>query len=91
MSYVVTFSRTALRDLREIPQRTVPAIVEFTFGVLQASPERAGSALQAPLEGFYGAHRGSYRILYLIDENKKLVRIDRIADRPDYLSIAGAQ
>lgn len=83
MGYRVVFTATACRDLQRIPPRIVPAIVEFAFGELAASPQRVGKALQRELAGYHGARRGPYRILYQISEQTQCVSALRVAARAD--------
>ena len=66
-----------------VPERVIPAIVEFVYGDLAAFPRRVGKPLERELAGSYGARRGSYRILYDIDEDRQQVSILRVAHRGD--------
>ncbi len=74
---------TARRDLQRIPPRTIPAIIEFTFGDLAISAHRVGKALLRELEGLFGARRGPYPILYSIKDDTNRVVILRIDHRSD--------
>jgi mRNA interferase RelE/StbE len=77
----VVFTATARRDLQRIPPRIVPAIIEFAFGDLAASPLRVGKPLARDLGGYYGARRGPYRLIYEVDEENLRVNILRVAHR----------
>ncbi|WP_239377650.1 type II toxin-antitoxin system RelE/ParE family toxin [Frankia sp. Cj5] len=83
MSYKVVFTATARRDLQHIPPRIVPAIIEFVFGDLAVAPQRVGKPLERELAGTFSARRGPYRVLYVVDEEAKLVTLLRIAHRAD--------
>ncbi len=83
MSHEVFITATARRDLQRIPPCIVPAIIEFAFGDLASAPRRMGKPLQRELEGLFGARRGPYRILYLIDDDTNRVEILRIDHRSD--------
>lgn len=83
MSFVVRFSAAARRDMERIPPRVIPAIIEFVYGDLPAEPHRVGKPLQRDLAGSFGARRGSYRILYEIDDATNTVEILRIDHRSD--------
>jgi mRNA interferase RelE/StbE len=83
VSYRVLFSATARRDLRSIPPRIVPAIVEFAFGDLAADPRRVGKPLRRDLVGTFSARRGPYRLLYTVDDDEGTVQILRIDHRAD--------
>jgi len=83
VTYEVIFSPTARRDMTGVPERVIPAIVEFVYGDLAAFPRRVGKPLERELAGSYSARRGSYRILYDIDDTKNQVGILRVAHRAD--------
>ncbi len=69
--------------MTSVPERVIPAIVEFVYGDLAAFPRRVGKPLERELAGSYSARRGSYRILYDIDDDKNQVSILRVAHRAD--------
>jgi mRNA interferase RelE/StbE len=83
VTYQVIFSPTARRDMDGVPPRVIPAIVEFVYGDLAELPRRVGKSLGRELTGSYSARRGSYRILYDIDDEKNQVGILRVAHRAD--------
>ena len=74
-------SARAIRDLDVIPPRIVPAIIEFIYGDLAKAPLRVGKPLMRELNGYLGARRGSYRVLFEIDG--ETIKIARIAHRAD--------
>ena len=78
MSHEVIFAATARRDLRRIPPRIVPAIIEFAFGNLARTPRKVGKPLRGELEASYGARRGPYRILYNINDAANRVEIEAV-------------
>ena len=84
MTYEVIFAPSARRELANVPERVIPAIIEFVYGDLAASPRRVGKPLERELEGSFSARRGSYRILYDIDDEKVQVNILRVAHRADF-------
>lgn len=83
MSYEVIFAATARRDLRRIPPRITPAIVEFAFGDLARTHRKVGKPLKGELEGSHSARRGPYRILYNINDAANRVEILRDDHRAD--------
>lgn len=83
MKYEVVLSAAARRDLTRIPPRIVPAIIEFIYGDLAASPRRVGKPLERDLAGTYSARRGPYRILFEIEQDDEAVQILRIDHRAD--------
>lgn len=79
----VQLAGTARRDLRSIPPRIIPAIIEFLYGDLARSPHRVGKPLQRELEGLHGARRGPYRIIYEIQDQRLLVLVIHVDHRAD--------
>jgi mRNA interferase RelE/StbE len=69
--------------MASVPERVIPAIVEFAYGDLADFPRRVGKPLERELAGSYSARRGSYRVLYDIDDDKLQVSILRVAHRSD--------
>ncbi|MHB8293181.1 MAG: type II toxin-antitoxin system RelE family toxin [Acidimicrobiales bacterium] len=83
MRYEVRFVASARRDLRHIPPRIVPAIVEFAYGDLAREPRRVGKPLERELAGTFSARRGPYRLLYRVDDEPARVYILRSDHRAD--------
>ena len=82
-AYQVTFSATAQRDLRRLPEKIATAAIEFIYGSLAENPQRVGRALHLDLAEYYSARRGDYRIIYRIDEQAHAVLIVTIDHRAD--------
>ena len=81
--YQVTFSASAQRDLRRLPEKIATAASEFIYGSLAENPRRVGRELQLDLAGHYAARRGDYRIIYRIDDEAHAVLIGTIDHRAD--------
>ncbi len=71
----------AERQLNRLPEGTAAAIVEFMLGALIENPHRVGGLLRKELAGLRSARRGSYRIIYEVEENEHLVIVLRIDHR----------
>lgn len=82
-SYQVTFSASAQRDLRRLPEKIATAAVEFIYSSLAENPHRVGRKLQLDLADHYAARRGDYRIIYRIDGEAHEVLIVTIDHRAD--------
>lgn len=82
-AYRVEFASTARRDLRGVPPRIQPAIIEFVYGDLARQPRRVGKPLQRELEGLWSARRGPYRILYEIFDERLVVLVVHVDHRAD--------
>ncbi|MEV4295984.1 type II toxin-antitoxin system RelE family toxin [Microbispora rosea] len=52
-------------------------------GAVAREPRRVGTPLQEPYEGLYVARRGTYRVVYRIDEDKHAVTVQTIKHRRD--------
>ncbi|MBM7783649.1 type II toxin-antitoxin system RelE family toxin [Tenggerimyces flavus] len=59
------------------------ACIEFIKGPLTTNPHRVGAPLRAPFEGQWRARRGTYRIRYRLDEEKRLVFVLDVEHRRD--------
>lgn len=82
--YAVIFSRQARRNLHEhLPLDVAVAAMATIDGPLAANPHRAGKPLDEPFDGYHSARRGTYRIIYRINEGKRTVEIHSIRHRRD--------
>lgn len=81
--YELKVAASAERTLARLPEFAAAAIVEFMTGALADNPLRVGKPLVLELAGYYAARRGTYRIVYRIDEDAKAVLVTRIDHRAD--------
>jgi mRNA interferase RelE/StbE len=82
--YAVIFSRQARRNLHEnLPLDVAAAAMETIDGPLATSPHRVGKPLNEPFDGYQSARRGTYRIIYRLNEDKHTVEIYSIRHRRD--------
>jgi mRNA interferase RelE/StbE len=65
------------------PMNVAAAVIEFVTGALLENPHRVGKRCFAPLDGIWSARRGTYRILYEIDEDSKTVTLIDVKHRRD--------
>lgn len=79
----VTWAPTAQRDMQRLPEKVVTAVAEFVYGALAANPHRVGRPLHLELVGRHAARRGSYRVVYRIDDDQHLVRVESVDHRSD--------
>jgi mRNA-degrading endonuclease RelE of RelBE toxin-antitoxin system len=66
-----------------LPLAVAAAVTEFLTGVLLDSPQRVGKPLTRELAGYHCARRGTYRVIYRIDETARAVHVVRIDHRAD--------
>jgi mRNA-degrading endonuclease RelE of RelBE toxin-antitoxin system len=78
-------TRTAARALASrLPEKIAVAVHEFVTGPLLDNPQRLGKRLlQPPFEGTWSARRGAYRVLYVIEEEERVVLVTSIEHRSD--------
>jgi len=80
--YAVIYSRQARRNLHEdLPLEVAVAATETIRHAIAGNPYRVGKPLDEPFDGYHSARRGTYRIIYLIDEAKRVVEIHSIRHR----------
>lgn len=80
--YSVMLSSRARRNLCEhLPLEVAQAAMEMIDGPLAANPHRVGKPLEEPFDGYRSARRGTYRIVYRIDEDKHTVEVHSIRHR----------
>lgn len=78
--YDIVVTPPAQRSLANtLPEAIATAVIEFITGPLLDNPHRVGAPLRFELEGLWSARRGTYRILYEIDEAARTVIVIRIA------------
>ena len=59
------------------------AAYEFITGPLLFEPYRVGKRLLPPLEDRMSARRGTYRIIYRVDDRSRVVTVVDVAHRRD--------
>lgn len=82
--YDLAITPTARRQLSEgLPETVAAAAYEFIVGPLLDSPHRVGKQLRPPLEDRHSARRGTYRVIYRIDDDARTVTVVDVAHRRD--------
>jgi len=81
--FAIAWTTAARRALTRLPEKVATAVVEFLYGSAAASPHRAGKPLKLGLEGLHSARRGDYRVIYRIDDQRRLVTVIAIEHRSD--------
>ena len=80
----VRFQPAARRAISQrLPETVAAAVLEFCEATLAVSPNRVGKPLFGPLAGCHGARRGTYRIVYRIDESTRTVPVLDVDHRAD--------
>ena len=82
--YRLRIARPAAKVLAEVlPEIVAIAADEFITGQLLDNPHRVGKPLNPPLAPAWTARRGTYRILYLLDDTNLIVEVTAIVHRSD--------
>ena len=82
--YELIIAPTAKNQLAEqLPESVAFAAYEFIIRPLLDNPRRVGKQLRPPLNDRYSARRGTYRVLYRIDDERQQVIVVGVFSRTD--------
>jgi mRNA interferase RelE/StbE len=80
--YELVLAPPAIRALQSgLPEAVASAVIEFITGALLENPQRVGKPLRGDLAGIHSARRGTYRVLYRINDQLREVFVIRIDHR----------
>jgi mRNA interferase RelE/StbE len=84
-SYELRTTSTVRRALSETlpPEAVAAAAYEFITGPLLTDPYRIGKTLLPPMDDRFSARRGTYRVIYRIDDKARVVTVVDVAHRRD--------
>ena len=80
---IVVAGPAAATIAQGLPERVAAAVIELITGPMLDNARRVGVALRDDLEGLWSARRGTYRVLYRIDDARREVVVLRVAHRWD--------
>jgi len=82
--YELVVAGPAARAIAEqLPEAVAIAVIEFLAGPLLEQPHHVGTPLRRELVGLHSARRGTFRILYRIDDEGRVVTLMRVEHRSD--------
>ena len=82
--YELRTTSTVRRSLSEtLPEAVAAAAYEFITGPLLADPHRIGKRLLPPMDDRFSALRGTYRVIYRIDDKARVMTVVDVAHRRD--------
>jgi len=82
--YELRTTSTVRHALSEsLPEAVAAAAYEFITGPLLADPHRIGKRLLPPMDDRFSARRGTYRVIYRIDDKVRVVTVVDVAHRRD--------
>lgn len=82
--YELVVAGPAARAIAEVlPEAVAGAVIALVTGDLVAAPRRVGKPLRRELEGLWVARRGTFRVVYRIDDDNHEVVVLRVDHRRD--------
>ena len=83
-AYELVVAPPAQRAIAEhLPEAVAAAVIEFLTTALIEDPHRVGKRLRSDLAGVWSARRGTYRVLYRINEAQQEVVVLRVEHRSE--------
>ena len=82
--YELVVDRPAARAIaQEFPEAVAAAVIDFITGALIREPRRVGRELRKESAGVCSALRGTYRVLYRINDDDRTVTVIKVDHRRD--------
>ena len=66
-----------------LPEAVAVAVIALVTGDLATAPRRVGKPLRREIEGVWVARRGTFRVVYRIDDDNHEVVVLRVDHRRD--------
>lgn len=82
-SWTVTSTAAFRRGYARLPESVAAAVAELVEGALRTDPTRVGKPLNPPYAGSWVARRGSYRLVFGLDRQRRVVTLEAVAHRRD--------
>ncbi|TAL21532.1 MAG: type II toxin-antitoxin system RelE/ParE family toxin [Frankiales bacterium] len=80
--YELVLTPPAVRAVQSrLPEAVAAAVIEFVTGALLDNPRCLGAPLRGDLAGIHAARRGTYRVLYRINDERHEVVVLRVDHR----------
>lgn len=79
--FEVEITREGMRHLNQLPEKVRDAALQAIRGPIAENPRRVGKPLVGELFGLYSARRGDYRVIYQVDDDRKVVIVHRVQHR----------
>ena len=82
--YDIVLTPPARRAIEtKLPEAVAAAVIDFLTSALIANPQRVGKPLRDNLAGIWSARRGTYRVLYRINDDRHEIVVLRVEHRRD--------
>lgn len=80
--YELVVTPPARRAIEQhLPEPVATAVIDFLTTALIANPRRVGKQLRGDLAGLWSARKGTYRVLYRINDDLREVIVTRVDHR----------
>ena len=80
--YGLKVARSAATAIAEqLPESVASAVIELIAGPLVDAPRRVGTPLHGDLDGLWAARRGTFRVVFRIDDEQHEIVVLRVAHR----------
>jgi len=79
--FEVEITPEGLRHFNQLPDKVRDAAIQAILGPIAEHPRRAGKPLVGELTGLHSTRRGDYRVIYEIDDDRKVVIVHRVQHR----------
>ena len=76
--FQVEITREGLRHLNLLPGKVRGAAIQAIMGPIAERPRQVSKPLVGELAGLFSARRGDYRVIYEIDDDRKVVIVHRV-------------
>ena len=80
--YLVTFAASARKELRDLPSEVIERLLP-KIRDLSGNPRPVGCKKLHGYKDRWRIRAGNYRVVYAVDDGRKVVDITRIAHRKD--------
>ena len=82
MAYKISIEKRALKELKSIPMPYRKKL-KIKISSLAINPRSLNVKKLQGEKSIYRIRQGSYRVLFFLDDNKKLIKILKAGDRKD--------
>ena len=83
MKYQVIFTKRAAKEVKQLNKTDIPRIIEKAESLGNDPRPEGSKKLAGSKEDLWRVRVGDYRIIYLIEEEVKIVKVTKIGHRKD--------
>jgi len=83
LKYQVIFTKKAAKEVKQLNKTDIPRIIEKAESLGNDPRPEGSKKLVGSKEDLWRVRVGDYRIIYLIEEEVKIIKVTKIAHRKD--------